>query len=54
MGHPAGESKDGPLESNFDRHLKVDSKTARSLPMQNYLPTRFETQRLVSEDNTRN
>jgi hypothetical protein len=24
MGHPAGESKAGPLDINFDRHLKLD------------------------------
>jgi len=30
-GHPSGESKDGPLDINFDRHLKLDFQAARAL-----------------------
>jgi hypothetical protein len=30
MGHPTGESKDGPLDINFDRHLKLDFQGSKS------------------------
>jgi len=33
--HPAGESKDGTLEINFDWHLELPG-AARSLPMRDY------------------
>jgi hypothetical protein len=30
MGHPTGESKDAPLDINFDRHLKLDFQGSKS------------------------
>jgi hypothetical protein len=29
-GTPTGESKDGPLDINFDRHLKLDFQGSKS------------------------
>ena len=30
MGHPTCESKDGPLDINFDRHLELDFRGIKS------------------------